>query len=227
MEYKPGQQVVIKRNLGTAPGNEAYDQKDHYFYGESIRDIPLGSRGVIEKRCYNHYKIRVGSTTLCLRTEEYSYDEEFEKEEQARKNSLLEGILTQEEPCLQGSNGEQHGFNPAFNAKDEFAIWVRQEFPELHTYPKGQKYETLTQRTEEVKQAANKAYDGVVTASKANGKNLYCQRKYLGEFYNNFRYSAPNNFAFTLEKFVQALELSRNNRFPYIPELTKLLREVG
>jgi len=41
--------------------------KDCYFYGTSIRDVPLGSKGVIDGSCGDHYKIKIGEMVLCLR----------------------------------------------------------------------------------------------------------------------------------------------------------------
>ena len=43
MNFKLGQKVVLRRNNGSMNQNQEYD----YYYGEQIRNIPLGTKAVI------------------------------------------------------------------------------------------------------------------------------------------------------------------------------------
>ncbi len=150
MKFKIGQHVIIKKNLGEKSG----EGRDRYYYGGSLREVSLGSRGVVVEPHNSHYKIKANGVEVCLVEEEFAIDEEHEKEQRKEYESLLEGVLADEEPVEKKSRGERK-FEPKFNAREEFAVWMMQEFPEI--FNDSGNYENVTKRREEVYKAAKLA----------------------------------------------------------------------
>ena len=222
MTFEVGQRVVITKNLGTKPGNEANSARDKYFYGVNIRDIPLGSKGVIVKLCNNHYKIKVGSENLCLADGEYVTYTQYTEEEQRRFNSLLEGALLEEAPTVTRTKSEERSFNPKFNAKDEFVVWIRQEFPKIEKYARsGTQYEPLVERIDEVKNAAKIVRERVQAMNPAvyrqpDGSMDNCKTRHLKYYFDKFEKSGPNEQLVALENLVRALQISGKKYFPYV-----------
>ena len=156
MKYKIGQKVFIKR----ANGELDHKPKGSYYYGGSFRDLPLGSKGTINEI--------VNENMIGLRVEKQNYGyrwyvhpselptpEEInlhERKEQEKINSQLKSILLADEPIVKMSITRQKSFDPKFNAREEFVVWVREEFPEL-MYQKGH-YEIPSKRRREVYEAA-------------------------------------------------------------------------
>ncbi len=215
MKLKTGQQVIIKKNLGEKNGKG----RDRYYYGESLREVSLGSRGVVVELHNSYYKIKANGVEVCLVEEEFAIDEDYEKEQRKEYESLLEGVLADEEPVEKKSRGERK-FEPKFNAKDEFVVWVRGEFPELKGYAeKKEEYPDLCRRISEVKTAMSEAWEGVKITTNynrtKNERDKYCHRNYLMPYFRRFDNSGPEQYAAALETLVQALELSGTAKFPY------------
>src|SRR3989344_7242996 len=125
MKFKKGQGVIVKKNLGIESGND----RNRYYHDYSLKKIPLGSRGFVVGFHYGHYKIRIKKTNFCLIGREIAIDDAYEKEQQEKLSSRLEDVLSENEPVVEKkATAEIREFNPRFNAREEFAVWVRQEF---------------------------------------------------------------------------------------------------
>lgn len=200
MNFKVGQEVIVKRNLGRARGHLSNSE---YYHGGDLNDVPLGAKAII-------YAIN-GPDSLTLKFENGEYGNSGiwavhpgelignEKLDQARKeyqeklDALLSGdapvieadiifdarlddILLDDAPIVEKNNGNSKGlmgrikrffdykhnhiqigrpFDPKFNVREEFAVWMREEFPDLDLYT-GQRgaYKELETRREEVYKAA-------------------------------------------------------------------------
>ncbi len=260
MNYEKGQDVVIRRNLGIEHGNG----KSGYYYGGSVSNVPLGSKGTIEYVSEKKIDVRLSNGNRWnvhpneLRTSKET--EEAEKKRQEAKNSQLEEILQLEEPTTQkdakkepmsieevvvpkvliklnlaeqykkimlriknygneiskttdDSIKKSEPFKPEFNPREEYAVWVRQEFPELKDYAKKEKeYDSLEKRKIEVMNGAKMAYEhGTKTlrgCALIDFRTVYCTfngQKPDGLYYSDFAtYSGV--FAARLEKFVSFIE---------------------
>src|SRR3990167_8604834 len=78
----------------------------------------------------------------------------------------LKNLLEGDEP-EEKVETEENGFNPKFNVREEFAVWIRQQFPKLKKHAKkGLVYPELDARAEEVYQAALGAVNHGVTSTK-------------------------------------------------------------
>ena len=125
-----------------------------------------------------------------------------EKEQREKYESLLEDVLTEEksnevlemeDSKTQPRKGllrrikeyfgyrndkNNNPFDPKFNPREEFVVWVKEEFPELWN-GQDKSYENLERRRKEVYKAAKKACKhGIKTTD-------YCVRSY---FYKYLRY---------------------------------------
>ena len=130
--------------------------------------------------------------------------------------SVIEKELLQE-PVEREKQG---CFEPKFNPKDEFPVWVRQEFPDLRNYAQKRKsYLLLIKRFGEVNEAVKLARKGVeITA----GIGRPCHRKFLEPYFSRFSKCSwglkmfnGKNYAIALENLTSALEVSGTNGFPY------------
>lgn len=168
-----GQEVTIKRALGPDNGRG----KNSYYYGWTLVELPLGTKATVVERPrkdiilleFRGSKIRRGivyvNPRIYLHPNELFTAEEKEtidKYQNERFSSMLDNVLLSNQ--LPDNNNElpagQRAFEPKFNAREEFALWVRQEFPELDRHVAGKtKYDTLLARKEEVIGAARKAYE--------------------------------------------------------------------
>jgi len=67
---------------------------------------------------------------------------------------ILSELLSGEEPEDKTETGRKD-FRPQFNVREEFVLWIREEFPDLENYTNGRRvYHELEERKEEVYQAA-------------------------------------------------------------------------
>jgi len=140
--------------------------------------------------------------------------ERIEKEQQERLDSCLESALLKNEPVVDegdspkvqprrgllrrilkkifGKNREQEGnlFEPKFNAREEFAIWVRQEFPELWNGRLLLRYGAVNKRKKEVYEAAKKACEhGVKTTNNCVNSRFYHTLHQLSQsFYKSSKF---------------------------------------
>ena len=252
MNYGKGQEVVIRRNLGEKNGRE----KSDYYHGGDLRDVPLGSKAVIEE-VFNETDIYVrlqNGNTWNVHPDELATTkgvEEAEKKKQEAIDSKLEGILNSQEISIESSVDdtgkyirhniddnvkenhtgiigrirnyfnkpklselhEGNPFHPEFNAREEYAVWVRQEFPELKEYAENEKkYGSLEKRKEEVMRGAEMAYnhgtETIQSCALSDFTNIYSALK--EQKTNNIAYTdfATNSSAFStrLEKFVSFIE---------------------
>jgi hypothetical protein len=242
MTYKVGQPVIIRRNLGTEKGRN----KDQYYYGGTLRNVPLGAKAVIRE-------VNLENDIIRLKFENTRYgdegrwsvhpdelttneeQEEAEKQRQERFASLLEDklsdkfedglrnwmeyegvkpridfcetsintainnsgwfnrvlqyfgfcrpgkvetLLSQREPDKKQENrtnektyetsNRQNPFKYTFNVREEFAVWLRQEFPYLEPHkPDSSSYVSLLKRREEVCEAAKAACEHGVNTTDA------------------------------------------------------------
>lgn len=120
-------------------------------------------------------------------------------------NDKLSELLSGEEP-EEKTDRERKEFKPKFNVREEFALWAREQFPELKEYAKKKKaYESLEARREEVYQAALGAVNHGVSSTEACATSRLRYgwdklEKGFGEI------ADPKMRAKSLEAFVDSLE---------------------
>lgn len=136
MKYKIGQEVVIRRALGEKGGNS----RGEYYHGGNLRIVPLGAKGTI--------KTVNNSETLYLKLdnprqgdegywhvhpEEIGLSKEEEKQDEQRlrrKQSVLERTLVTKEPIDRPRTNESStDYDPKFNPREEFVLWMESQFP--------------------------------------------------------------------------------------------------
>jgi len=121
------------------------------------------------------------------------------------KNDRLDELLSEEEPGELISGNKK--FEPKFNVREEFALWVREQFPELRKYARGRGnvYKELEERREEVYEAALGAVNhGVVSTETCASSRLSSG---WTKFEKGFKQTAsPKKRAKSLMAFVEAVE---------------------
>lgn len=133
------------------------------------------------------------------------------------KDEKIDELLMGEEPEERAESGKKE-FKPKFNVREEFVLWVREQFPELKQRAKRKKvYEELETRKDEVYQAALGAVNHGVTSTEA------CATAKLRYGWSAFEegfgeHGDSRKRAKSLEKFVESLEdlsisLGGNNHF--------------
>ena len=168
MKYKVGQEVVIKRNLGAKNGREKKD----YYHGGDVRWVPLGTKGVVERiDSDERVKIQILDSNrnplhnyfLYVNPDEIGLTERQEQD-QRELGARLESVLLSEEPSVETQEGVGlRRFEPKFNVREEFAVWVREQFPELIEYAQsGERYVALEERRKEVMKGAKMAYEHAI-----------------------------------------------------------------
>ncbi|MDP3881333.1 MAG: hypothetical protein Q8Q31_00450 [Nanoarchaeota archaeon] len=118
------------------------------------------------------------------------------KVEEANLENLLKGNVV-ETVNESGSTA----FQPGFNVREEFVVWVREQFPDLEKYAGGRKsYSELDERREEVRLAAIKACQhGVKTTNS-------CVKGYFEDHLSYFRGSDGGRFYNNLCALTQLIE---------------------
>ena len=119
------------------------------------------------------------------------------------KNNI-DDLLTGAEP--ENSTNHNMEFKPIFNVREEFVLWIREQFPKLKTYAKKKQiYEPLETRKDEVYQAALGAVNhGALSTEACASAKL---RSGWDDFEDGFgKKGDPNKRAKSLESFVRSLE---------------------
>ena len=184
MKFRLGQKVVLRRNNGPMAGHPG----SRYYHGYSISEVPLGSKATIynirheDMICVTFENKRYG--TMYVHPSEVDLAEEqrtVTEHEQRKINSQLEEMLSDDTTAAETSNTDtmsEKAFKPKFNVREEFAVWIRQEFPQLQEYAeRNQEYTELTERKAEVMESARKAYGHAIKTTD------FCFRQ---EFRNKF-----------------------------------------
>jgi len=120
-------------------------------------------------------------------------------------NNKLDDLLLGEQPS-EKSSGDNKEFKPRFNVREEFALWIRDQFPELNIYSKRKAiYQDLETRREEVYQAALGAVNHGVTSTEA------CATARLRTGWDKFEEGFgpngnPRKRAKSLDAFVKSVE---------------------
>ena len=92
-------------------------------------------------------------------------------------------------------------FEPSFNAREEFAVWIRQEFPELWEYAvRNQEYTKLTERKDEVLEGARMAYEHAMETSNS------CVRSSFECRFSQFEKCNTKNFPRDLNSMITWIE---------------------
>ena len=169
MKFSLGQKVVLRRNNGP---------QGRYYYGKHIRNIPLGTKAIINQihgqdQIYVLFEKKYGNIrSMAVHPDEIgAFQEPAKPEKQSRKiNSQLEEMLLEDLPNTEIKNRtrtKKKPFKPAFNPLEEFAVWVREEFPRLEQYVRReQDYAALHKRKDEVMEGARMAYEHAMEASR-------------------------------------------------------------
>ena len=85
-------------------------------------------------------------------------------------NETLDELLSGEEP-QESEDHNRSKFNPKFNVREEFTLWVREQFPELKEHTdQNLAYEEVETRREEIYQAALGAVNHGVASTEACAK---------------------------------------------------------
>lgn len=116
----------------------------------------------------------------------------------------LDELLSGEEPEEKAEFRKE--FKPKFNVREEFALWIREQFPRLQDYAKKkEEYKLLESRREEVYQAALGAVNHGVNSTEVCA--MARLRRGWNEFEKGFGAKGnPKKRAKSLESFVKALE---------------------
>lgn len=210
--FEVGQEVIIGRNLGFRTNRSSIE----YYHGGSIKNVPLGTKATIDrivdkdqihlKFKNNRYGIDDGWYVHPGELGTNAEQEMAEREEERRIGSFLESSLIGDEPKTteekQNGKGE---FNPKFNVREEFAIWVREQFPELNEYAgRKEKYDALIERKDEVLDGARQAYKHAMETTRACTKNVF------DTWFKKLE-SNSGNFGSNLEEFVEYIEVVASN----------------
>jgi hypothetical protein len=116
----------------------------------------------------------------------------------------LDELLTSEEP--EEKPADESAFKPQINVREEFALWVRKQFPELQLYSKKRRvYQELETRKDEVYEAALGAVNHGVLSTEA------CATARLRNGWQKFEEGfgstgTPKKRAKSLDAFVKSLE---------------------
>ena len=143
-----GTKVVVIRNLGK--------RKGRYYYGASLTSIPIGSKGKIQRAFKNSYRVSFNGNSFVLKPGEVAFDKRLTKREKTKGETLLEKALLEEEIVEEKDRKRIKPFEPKFNVREEFSVWIRDQFPELKKYASRKKgsYVKLERRKKEVYAAA-------------------------------------------------------------------------
>jgi len=121
-------------------------------------------------------------------------------------NDTLNELLCGEE-APETDDRTRNSFNPAFNVREEFAIWARQEFPELQRcVERRQKYPALLEREAEVIEGARKAYQHAMKTLRTGSCIHYSFKAEYKEFEDRTK-----GLAYRLESFVSLIERTSDN----------------
>lgn len=212
MNFRVGQEVVIRRNRGEDSGH----QKSEYYHGGNLKSVPLGAKATVKSVLDNDKLLlrfenrRYGSSgEWYVHPNELQITEEQakrEKEQEQKVSSLLEDVLMAEPIASDNGSVSQNGFNPRFNAREEFAVWVRQEFPELKTYAdKDKKYDILLKREKEIMNGAKLVYKHAMGTVSGG-----CVRGLFRDSYKTLNENTTG-LAYRLENFVKLIERVSSN----------------
>jgi len=121
-------------------------------------------------------------------------------------NDKLDELLNGKEPEERLEVNVNREFKPKINVREEFVLWIREQFPELGEYiKKGGIYKSLETREEEIYQAALGAVNHGLTST----EDCASTRLHSGwvEFEKGFGVKGnPRRRAKSLGSFVKALE---------------------
>jgi len=148
-------------------------------------------------------------------------------------DEMWQGMLDEEAPAEEEK--DEHAFNPSFNVREEFAVWVRKEFPKIdeyqlnhedmyeeelygrYIYPpeqrrrmrnrKGKVYEELDARMKEVHEAAKLA---CAHGTKTTQECVAAQFQKLGNLVKT-NYRNPEKYAGTISSLVNWIETVSGN----------------
>ena len=128
------------------PLNKPYiNHKDGDTHNNSLKNLEWCTASENNKDAFIY--VRIGGEDYSFLPTELAYCEEGKSKHEKKK---LESLLIAEEPV--DKIKKEKSFDPKFNAREEFVVWVREEFPEL-MYQKGH-YEIPSKRRREVYEAA-------------------------------------------------------------------------
>lgn len=228
--FKVGQQIIVKRNLGG---------RGMYADGMTLREVPLGSVGIVRDHCRDYdgdeYGVQFMDKEFYFSEEEIeAYGRKARQKGQEKFNSALEDALLCREPTAKKDSSGPKPFKPKFNKKSEFVAWIREEFPKLTQYARrGGNYKGLVQRSDEVQEAALIAWKEVKKSKDEYGDRLYCHTDFVRPLYrklSNFgkhkQEKSTKEYAKALERFVRALDQSVKENFPYTSAAQDILESV-
>lgn len=178
MTFEVGQTVIIRRNLGTRLG---YPKE--YYHGGTPKDIPIGSQGVVEDVYEKNVHVRLKNGKVCeIHPDELVLNEEYQR----KADSLLVKVLLKKErpkkPVKETPAKGEREFNPTFNVREEFAVWVKKEFPKLGIYAGNYwMYGALDKRRDEVYEAAKSACKHGIRTGSA------CVREAFRDIYDDLK----------------------------------------
>ena len=202
MNFKQGQKVVIGRNLGQRNGND----KSEYYYSGTVKEVPLGSRARIEYTQSNKIYLRLDNGEGW-----YVHPDELQSKESGETDTInskdLSNLLSETVPesdSLEKKTAQKE-FAPKFNVREEYAIWIREQFPELKTHwARGTDYSALKKRKDEVMDGAKLAYEHALKTTTG------CTRS---DFRDSYIEISEGNLSRNLGNFVELIErVARNLR---------------
>ena len=179
----------------------AKGDRGFYSYGHRISNVPLGSKGrvIAHDSCDPVFsqRVHIKNNYYLFSNEELDYYKDSSEVEEGNLEELLACESLQQDAEVsfykrtkskikeffrgKRKSFDSKSFDPKFNAREEFAVWIREQFPELQTYAEeGRDYEELNARKEEVYQAAKLACKhGIRTAGSCVGSAFKYHLKLL------------------------------------------------
>lgn len=180
-------------------------KEGQYRYGYSVSTIPIGTTGIILGTFRDDIRVRVDhSHSYMFSRKELTFNKELQTNDLSDEG--LDSLLNAEEPVKDASS-TQEIFEPKFNIREEFAIWIREQFPKLREYAiKKEICPQVNERKEEILDGVEKAYEHISTSYTRS-----CARSSFEALYKNLRGNKNSDITLNLENFVGFIESTSPN----------------
>ena len=183
-KYEVGQAVMIKQNLGSKSSMRG---RGDYYYGGNPSQVPLGTKAVISRiDGTDKFLLRISDSSSSRRewwvhpdelmsAKEYERHEEKKLKERNKEISqVLEAALLEEEIIEKKGRKRLKPFEPKFNPREEFAVWMQEQFPELkQRVSKNEEYNAVKRRKKEIYAAATLACNHGIETTRACVRRMF------------------------------------------------------
>jgi hypothetical protein len=203
MSFSLGDEVIVHRARGDLPGSWCY-RSGGFFYGDRCNDLVLGTKArIVQIRSFECIFISYREHSGEIQTR-WVHSEEIRrapKNEQGHECAHIDDLLCDESVEQRVSlHSDTAQFEPTFNAREEFALWVRQHYPQKN-------HTLIMEHQREILDAATKA---CVHADQETKSCVRDQFLYLYRDMKDCTYST-GGFCSALYEFVNYIELVSHN----------------